>query len=99
MRRATKTSDRTPEEVEGKLPKSTESWERLTRLELVVQQLVRDYEKMDTRIDDISKTQDKITGLIKNTRNIVLGAFGAMILQVPELIKFLPDILKLMSAS
>lgn len=99
MKKSVNTSKTPAEEVEGTLPKTSDSWERLTKLELTVQQLVKDYEKMDTRIDDISKTQEKITRLITNTRNIVIGAFSAMILQVPELLKFLPDILKLMSAS
>jgi hypothetical protein len=99
MKTSVNTSNIPEEVVEGVLPKSVNSWERLTRLELVVKQLVKDSEKMDTRIDTISKSQEKIESLIRTTRNIVVGAFGAMVLQIPELLTHLPDILRLLSAS
>jgi len=97
MKRTNTTSP--DKEIEGKiLPKSEESWVRITRLEFVVQQLVKDYERMDSRIDEISKTQSKITHLIQNTRMVVYGGFAAILLQMPEFISYLPTLFRLISA-
>lgn len=88
-------SVKTRKSVKGTL--HTENWERLTRLEFVVQQLVKDSERMDNRIDEIAKSQANITRIVRKTYTIIIAGFLSLLLQAPELVKDIPALLKLLT--
>lgn len=64
-----------------------EDWERLTRLEFIVEELARDNERRDLRIDKIietqnflGETQSKMLRYARDIRMLLLGASGVYVL-------------------
>lgn len=62
-----------------------EDWERLTRLEFIVEEVIRDNGRRDERIDAIiqacekvSDTQGKVIGHIRMVKNLLLGVLAGM---------------------
>lgn len=64
-----------------------EDWERLTRLEFIVEELSKDNERRDFRIDKIietqehlEETQDKMLRYARDIRMLLMGASGVFVL-------------------
>lgn len=74
-----------------------EDWERLTRLEFIVEELARDNERRDLRIDKIVETQqkqtevqDKMLQYTRDIRMIAIGGGVVLLLSVLGVQKVLP---------
>lgn len=90
-----------PPEQERKagLFRRAEDWERLTRLEFIVEELARDNDRRDERIERIVETQkkqgevqDQMLRYARDIRMILLGASGIALLWVIGI----PQALKIM---
>lgn len=94
-----------PPEQERKegLFRRAEDWERLTRLEFIVEELARDNERRDIRIDKIVETQkkqgevqDQMLRYTRDIRMIAIGGGVVLMLSMLGAQKVLPLLLNLL---
>ena len=95
-----------PPEKERKagLFRRAEDWERLTRLEFIVEELARDNERRDFRIDklietqkNLEETQDMMLRYARDIRMLLLGAsvvFVGYLLGLQKLLLIFFEVLK-----
>lgn len=96
-----------PPEKERKegLFRRAEDWERLTRLEFIVEELARDNERRDLRIDKMvetqkkqGETQDKMLRYARDIRMIAIGGGVVLMLKMLGVQKILPVLMSLFMA-
>lgn len=90
-------------EREDGLFRRAEDWERLTRLEFIVQELTRENERVDHRIDslvqkqdELQKTQDHMIRLALNIRMLLIGGLVTAFVFVTGLSKAIPMVIDAM---
>ena len=90
-------ADVDPNQSEIHLFRRAEDWERLTRLEYLVQELGRENERVDRRIDGLvqkqetlQETQDKMLRVAVNIRMILIGAIASSLVFMTGLSKLFP---------
>jgi hypothetical protein len=74
----------------------SEDWERLTRLEFLVEEVIRDNERRDSRIeaiinaqDRISTTQQTVITQLRKVQHLVIGALVGIVASAVGLDKIL----------
>lgn len=92
------------ERISG-LFRRAEDWERLTRLEFIVEELTRDNERRDLRIERImetqvqqGETQEKMLRYARDIRMVLIGVSSVLALYVVGFQKLLIILFNLLTA-